>query len=250
MSYQDERQVRQAIVDIHRKLYELGFSVANDGNTSVRLDPDKIFITPMGLNKAALKVDQICVIDAKGNTLSSNGYTPSSERQLHTAIYDVRPDAKAIIHAHPPHAIACTLVNVSLKEPVLPEVIVALGAIPTARYAVPSTKDFGDAAAEEAKNYDAVVLDRHGAVTLGQTLDEALQKMERLEHTAKIMSIASAVGRVTPLTKPEADRLRMMSGRPDSMDNAITSAVVPEANDELVELIIKEVKAAMVSRKV
>src|SRR3990172_5102734 len=126
MTWQDERRLRQEIAETHRRLYELGFSVANDGNTSVKVDRDRILITPAGLNKAKLTPSQMAAIDQKGNPVSGN-YPKSSEFYMHIAIYSARPDARAIIHAHPPYAIACSLAGISLEDPVLPEVITTLG---------------------------------------------------------------------------------------------------------------------------
>jgi len=244
MSYMQERSARQAIVDVHRILYEIGFSVANDGNTSMRVNSKTLLITPMGLNKSRLKPEQIVTIDMEGNATGGGMHPPSSERALHLEIYKVRPDVQAIIHAHPPYAIACSLAGVSLAEYLLPEVIVALGQIPTVQYATPSTKEFGQVAAEQAKKYDAMILARHGAVTLGKSLNEALEKLERLEHSAKIAAIARSIGSIAPLPKPEVERLLQLGGYGNPASPPDTGKAM-DIDPKLIELITKEVRAAL-----
>ncbi len=245
--WSEERTFRQQIVDVHRHLYKLGYSVANDGNTSVRVDPKHFLITPLGVSKAKLTPDQMVLVDMAGNPVGAGTYAPSSEKALHVAIYRVRPDVRAIIHAHPPFAIACSLAGVSLSEYFLPEIILSLGKIPTVQYATPSTKEFGEAAAEQAKKHDALILDRHGTVTIGATLDEALEKVERVEHTAKIATLARAMGTVTPLPKMEVERLLAISQAPkDTAGEEPSPPPRTHAYDPaLIELITREVRAAL-----
>ncbi|MFH1018211.1 MAG: class II aldolase/adducin family protein [Pseudomonadota bacterium] len=246
VTWNEDRTFRQQIVEVHRHLYNLGFSVANDGNTSVRVDPKRILITPIGVSKARLTPDQMVLLDMEGNPVGASAYAPSSEKALHVAIYRVRPDIRAIIHAHPPFAIACSLAGVSLSDYFLPEIILSLGKIPTVQYVTPSTKEFGEAAAEQAKKHDALILDRHGTVTVGTTLDEAMERVERLEQAAKIAMLARAMGTVTPLPKTEVDRLLEISHAPrESEDEKPKEAGRHSYDPALIELITREVKAAL-----
>jgi L-fuculose-phosphate aldolase len=248
MSWNEERNHRQRIVEIHRRLYELGFSVANDGNTSVRVDRKRFLVTPMDLPKARLTPEQIVMVDSDGNPVGANSHPPSSERALHVAIYRARPDVQAIIHAHPPYAIACTLAGVSLSDYFLPEVIVSLGEIPTVPYATPSTKELAELAAGEIKKHDALILARHGTVTVGRTLDDAMDRLERVEHTAKIAAIARSMGTVTPLSKVEVERLLEISHPPQSPGDGSELKPATDAakySPELIELITREVRNAL-----
>jgi L-fuculose-phosphate aldolase len=239
--------MRREIVDVHRRLYDLGFSVANDGNTSIKLDANRILITPTGdLNKAKLRPDQIAVIDTEGRTLSGH-HAPSSEIAVHLFSYRARPDVRAIIHAHPPHSIALSLSGFALTEPLLPEVILSLGEIPCTPYVTPGTEEAGRAVAELITNHDAIILTRHGSVTVGKTLDEAMQKLERMEHTAKIVSIAKAIGPVTPLTKVDLDRLAQRMGKPVFSETKLESRPAPDSN--VVELIARQVADELLAKR-
>jgi L-fuculose-phosphate aldolase len=188
----NEEFLRREIVGIHRRIYDLGFSVANDGNTSVRTDANRILITPKGLNKATLKPTDIVAIDLEGERLDGSS-APSSEICIHLGIYRVRADVRAIIHAHPPYAIACTLAGVSLEEQLLPEVVLTLGRIPTTPYAAPATPEAGNVVSEFIRDHDGLIMARHGTVTVGSSLEDALIKLERIEHAAKIVAIARSM---------------------------------------------------------
>ena len=202
----DERRLRSEICKIHQRLYDLGFGVANDGNTSVRLGKDRFLITPAGLNKARLTPLQISLVDTNGKWLAGR-HAPSSELAMHLAIYKIRPGVRAIIHAHPPFSVALTLARISMDQYVLPEVVLTLKKIPMAPYASTGTVKLGRSIARYIKTHDSILLDRHGVVAVGSSLESAMFNLERTEHTAKITAIAHSLGKVTPLPKGEVNRL-------------------------------------------
>lgn len=235
--------MRRQIVEVHRRIYDLGFSVANDGNTSVRADSGRVLITPRGLNKARLALEEIVAIDLEGTSLGG-GHPPSSEIFIHLGIYKARPDVQAIIHAHPPYAIACTLAGVSLEEYLLPELILSLGKIPTTPYVTPATPEAGRVVTDLIKKHDALIMDRHGTVTVGTSLEDALIKLERIEHAAKIVAIGKAMGAVTPLPKPEVERLIQMTGATLVPPTAEKTAGA-ELDPKFVELVAQQVAAEL-----
>lgn len=248
MSWQDERKFREEIAAVHRRLYELGFSVANDGNTSVRVDANRILITPAGLNKAKLEPGQMALVDANGKHIGGS-YAPSTEIFMHVDIFKARLDVHAIIHAHPPYSIACSLAGVTLDEYVLPEVVLTLGKVPTTPYVTTGTQEVGKVVSELIKKHDAVILDRHGTVTVGKNLDEAMQKLERVEHTARITSIARSMGVVTPLPRPEVERLIRRSGQAIEDSGSELKKGQAPATTALIDLITREVIAALAEQK-
>jgi L-fuculose-phosphate aldolase len=147
-----------------------------------------------------------------GNKLSSNyGATrdlqPSSEIPMHLECYRQRADVNAVIHAHPPLTIACTLAGISLARCVLPEVLYDLGTIPTAPYATPASEENPRAIRELVRTYDAIILDRHGSLTIGANLWEAYMRLERVEHSALVTLSAQAVGSVERLSDDAIQRL-------------------------------------------
>src|ERR1035437_3787443 len=107
------------LVEIAKRVYDRNMNAALGGNVSIRLG-DEIAITPAGINKGFMIEDDVVVVDIEGNKLRGNG-TPSSEGKMHYEIYKLRPDVQAIIHAHPPFAVAFALAHHDLPDDILPE---------------------------------------------------------------------------------------------------------------------------------
>lgn len=205
---QTEGSARQEIVRVCRLLWERGYVTATDGNVSVRLGPDRLLATPSGLSKGFLTAEQLVLTDLNGVPLPDSeqtapGLRPSSELRMHCAAYRERPDIAAVVHAHPPIATACTVAGVSLAEGVLPEVVVNLGAIPMARYATPSSAEGPEVIRELIADHDALLLDHHGSLTVGQTAFEAYLKLEKVENAAQVYLAARQLGAVRALPPEE-----------------------------------------------
>jgi L-fuculose-phosphate aldolase len=200
------------IVRVCGWMYQKGFIASSEGNVSIRLEPDLILITPKGVHKGFLRPEHLVVTDLDGKTISGT-FQPSSEISLHLAAYRERLDVQAVIHAHPTTAIACTLAGLSLAESALPEVITALGSIPTAPYITPGTPEVGTIIRPFIRHFDAIMLARHGSVTLGVNPQEAYSKLEMLEHAAQILFLARLLGPIAPLPQEEVDRLLLAGGR-------------------------------------
>lgn len=198
---------RRKIVHIHKQLYQKGFGVGNDGNTSIKISSDRMLITPTGYDKSQLKCFDISTVCLKtGKHLA--GPKPSSEYQLHLVCYQQNPRIKAIVHSHPPYAIACSLSGISLEEPVLPEVIIALGKVPTCSYTTPGTLDIAEQAALALKDSECIILERHGVVSASKsTIDHAYTQLERVEHSAKILWLSHAITPPTPIYNTKLESL-------------------------------------------
>lgn len=212
-----EDQARAEVVRICRLLWERGYVAAGDGNVSVRLG-DRLLATPSGFSKGFLRPEQLVLTDLQGVPLprqaeAAQGLRPSSELRLHCEAYRQRPDIGAVIHAHPVAAVACSLAGISLAEAVLPEVVLDLGGIPTTRYATPASDEGPEAIRDLIRSHDALLLDRHGSVTVGADLWSAYLKLERMEHAAHILVIAHQLGGVRGLPRDEVERLLAMHRR-------------------------------------
>ncbi len=215
MDARSEYALREEIVRIGKLMWEKNFIAAGDGNLSVRLGTDRLLCTPSGLSKGFLNAEQLLVIDLQGNKIGANfgaarELIPSSEIKLHLECYRQRADIQAVVHAHPPSAISCTLVGISLAKCILPEVVYDLGTIPTLPYATPTSIEGPERIRELIPRYDALMLERHGSVTVGKNLWEAYMRLERLEHSALIALQANAVQPVTPLTDSQIQKLATM----------------------------------------
>ncbi len=203
-----EWQLKEDIVRICRMLHRKNYLAATDGNVSVRLG-DRVLVTPSGVHKGLLEAYQILTVDLEGRILSGEG-KPTSEIRMHLLAYELRPDVQAVVHAHLPYATACTLAGIDLLEPILPEVVITLGGIPTAAYATPGSEEVPESIRKFIQEYDAILLSRHGAMTVGRDVTDAYNKMEKLEHTARVVLAARLQGPLPPLPEAEVEKLRRL----------------------------------------
>jgi L-fuculose-phosphate aldolase len=203
-----EKQLKQDIVCICRMLHKKNYLAATDGNVSARLG-DRVFVTPSGVHKGLLEAEQVLTVDPEGRVLAGEG-RPTSEIRMHLLAYELRPDVAAVVHAHLPYATACTLAGIDLLEPILPEVVITLGGIPTAAYATPGSEEVPESIRGFLREYDAILLSRHGAITVGGDVRDAYGKMEKLEHTARVVLAARLQGQLAPLPPAEVEKLRRL----------------------------------------
>lgn len=202
----EEKQIRQDIVTVGHRIYEHGYVAANDGNISVRLPNGHILTTPTGVSKGLLTTDMLVKLDEDGRVIE--GYMkPSSEIRMHLAVYRLRPDVGAVVHAHPPTATAFAVAGIPLSKCVIPEVIISLGWIPLAAYGTPSTEELADSIRDHLQHHDAVLLQNHGAITAAEDVIHALYKMETVEHFARISLYARLLGGEKELSRSQVGRL-------------------------------------------
>ncbi|HEY1016816.1 MAG TPA: class II aldolase/adducin family protein [Herpetosiphonaceae bacterium] len=203
----DESTARDQMVLVGRLLYERGWIPAWDGNFSILLDDQWLLTTPAGVCKGFLAPEQLLVVDREGRPRDAGAASASSELLLHLTVYRERPDVRAAVHAHPPLAIACTVAGVALHPPVLPEILLTLGKIPTVPYAMTGTPALGAAVAPVIAHHDALVLAHHGTLAVGATLLEAFHRTELIEQTAKILINAHQLGAIRRLGRRDAEEL-------------------------------------------
>ena len=201
-----EWEHRQEIVEICKLIHQKGYISATDGNVSVRTGKNRIITTPKGFGKGFIATDDLVVCDLQGKVISGK-WLPSSEIKMHLCVYQLRPDVKASIHAHPPVSTAFTIAGLSLAKCILPEVVLSLGIIPTAEYATPTTEEVPQSIKNYITQYDALILERHGSLTVGKDLKDAYFKLEKLEHTATISFIARMLGEVRTLSPTQIEKL-------------------------------------------
>jgi L-fuculose-phosphate aldolase len=206
-----EEQVRADIVEIGRRLWERGYVASNDGNISVRIDDTRIITTPKSVSKGFMTADMMVVTDREGRKLAGER-DPSSELKMHLQVYRDRPDARAVVHAHPPTATGFAVAGIPLDRAVLAEVVTTLGSIPIAEYATPSTDELPQACSKYLKAHDGLLLANHGALAIGPDLFTAYHRMETIEHFAKISLVTRMLGREHLLSRAEVDRLQGLRG--------------------------------------
>lgn len=190
MKTQSIKTLKKKIIHTGRQLYEKNLISATDGNISLRFSDHQILITPSGKSKANLKAHDFAMIDLQGKTLHG---TPSSESLMHLEIYRHCSNAKAIIHAHPPTAIAWSIAfpnSQEIPKEYCSELILALGHIPIVPYARPGTIEMGKALLSFLPHSRVLLLEKHGALSWGEDIEEAYFGMERLEQVCQILKSA------------------------------------------------------------
>jgi L-fuculose-phosphate aldolase len=189
-----------------RRLAAQGLIAGQDGNLAVRLSATRALVTPSGLLKGLLAPSDMVEVDLSGRKLRGRR-NPTTELDLHLRILNRRPDVGAVVHAHPPTATGFAVAGEGFDQFVLPEIILLFGRVPLVPYGTPGTPELGDRVEPYIDRHDGLLLANHGAVTVGPTLDAAWIRMESLEHAARILFTARALGRVTELTNDAAARL-------------------------------------------
>lgn len=200
--------IKDEIVKVCHLVYHNKFVAAYDGNISVRTDNNSILITRSGICKGDVTIDDIIETDYDGNIISGEGKI-STENKLHFFIYKNRKDVNAVVHCHPVYTTALGLVEENFLAHYFPEVLLTLGKIPVCKYATPSTTEVTDSIKEFVGDSNAFILQNHGAVTIGSSLMDAYYKMEKLEHAAKSILLAKAIGHPRRLT--EQNILKLIS---------------------------------------
>jgi len=200
-------RLRSLLVSHSHKLHEMGWVANHDGNISVRLTGDRFLITATAVSKADIDDACVIIVDASGKVLEGRRKA-FSEFELHVAAYKARPDAEAVIHAHPPYAAAMGVSGSSLMVAAMPEVCVSLGAgIPTVPLAMPRSPELRESVAQTARCHHAMLLAGNGALTVGADLNQAYLRMELVEHYAHIVTLARQMGNVVELAPAQVEKL-------------------------------------------
>ena len=182
-----ENAERDSICRLAKSLFDRGLTIGSSGNISVRLD-DGWLMTPTGSSMGNLDPNEISKLDLSGNLISGNN--PTNESFLHIAMYDERPDSRAVVHLHSTHSVAVSCLADIDKENVLPPItayyVMKIGTLPLVPYFPPGDINLAKAVKEMASDHHAVLLANHGPVVAGKTLEEAVYAIEELEETARL----------------------------------------------------------------
>ena len=201
-----DKEAKQGIVQVGRRLYDRGYAAANDGNISYLAGPGMAWATPANISKGFLKEAMLVKVDVDGRVLEGT-WPPSSELRMHLRVYRENPDARAVIHAHSPYATAFACAGMPLNEPILAEAAAMLGEIPVASFAQPGTPAVAESIAPYCRDHCGVLLANHGVLTWGASLTEALYRLERIEYYAHLLALT---GHLPPSARRLAPELKSM----------------------------------------
>ncbi len=205
MSNTDLYHPKDRITNIIQQIYQAGLTTTSGGNISIKDLEGNIWVTPAAIDKGGLSRKDIMCVTPEGEIIGR--HKPSSEFPFHKAIYDVRPDIRAIIHAHPPALVSFSIVRKIPNTNIIPQAKNICGPIGYAEYALPGGIELGDKIAEQfSQGYDAVTMENHGIVVGGTDIKDAYIRFEALEFSARTIVGASTVGKVNFLTDEQIEQ--------------------------------------------
>lgn len=203
-----EQEIKELICDVCHKMWQLGWVAANDGNISVKMEDGTFWITPSGISKSFITPEKLIrVNEAMEKLEGAEGLVPSSEIKMHMRCYQEREDVGAVVHAHPPTATGYAVANKPLDEYSMIETVIAIGSIPVTPFGTPSTYEVPEAIAPYLTQHDVLLLQNHGALTVGCDLITAYYRMETLELFAKISLNAHLLGGAQEIPRNKIDQL-------------------------------------------
>lgn len=187
------------LVMIMARIYEYGMTTTSGGNLSIRDENGDIWITPSGIDKGNLTRADIMQVKPDGTVIGP--HTPSVELPIHKNIYALRPDLRAIVHAHPPALVAFSLVRRVPDVKLIPNAALVCGEVALAKYDVPGSAQLGQNIAEKfAEGFNTVLMENHGVVCGASDLYRAFMAFETITFSAKIELDALKLGEPRRLT--------------------------------------------------
>jgi len=198
--YTPDDQAKALILEIGRRMFQRQYVAANDGNISVRAGEDRIWVTPAGVSKGYMTEEMLICVDRTGAVLEGT-WKPSSELKMHLQVYQENPDVGGVVHAHPIAATSFSIARVPLDAALMTESVIGLGVVPVAPYATTGTQAVADSIIPYCRDYNAVLLANHGALTWGNDPMQAYYRMETLECCAAIMMNLGLLNRPPCLLK-------------------------------------------------
>ena len=185
MNYPTDKEAKELILEVGRRLYNKGFVASNDGNISCKVSSDAIWATPTGVSKGFMTEDMLVKLLLTGEILEGTT-KPSSEIKMHLRVYRENPDVGGVVHAHSPYATCAAAAEKSLDGEFLTETLMGVGKVPCAPFAMPGSEEVPDSIAPYCKDYNAVLLAHHGPLTWGKDLFQAYMRMESVEFFAQV----------------------------------------------------------------
>lgn len=257
-----EWQLRELLCEIGRRVWQRGFVAASDGNFSVRLDEGRILATPTMMSKGLLTPHDLVTVDPDGRKLAGEREV-TSELKMHLNCYRHRPDVKACVHAHPPHATAFAIVQDPVPKCVMPEAEVFLGEVPIVPYATPGTQDFATVLDPFLPDFNVFLLASHGALAIGRDLLEAYHRLETVDHYCHILINVKILGgpaRIAPEKMADLFEIKRKLGLPDrrlrpggstscDLPSPAPKASMPPLADDEIDRLVGDVVAEINRRR-
>jgi len=223
----DEQELRVMLAAACRRLHARGLLAGAEGNLSCRLPNGDLLVTASGVDKGAIDHTHVIRVRADG-TLAQHEHPlgmagtpespdirrrPSSELGMHLACYAARADVQAIVHAHPPAATGFAAAGLPIPADVLPELPVVVGPIALVPYGRPGTPALADAMRPFLAAHEVFLLANHGVTAVGRSIEDAVLRMESVEQSARILTVARLLGGAQSLPAAEVAGLASLHPR-------------------------------------
>ncbi|MDF2614588.1 MAG: aldolase [Clostridia bacterium] len=240
----EEERIKQDMMQVGKDLYNKGLLVGTDGNISVRISENELFITASGFCKGRLQPEHITKVDFNGKVLQ--GLKPARDIRMHLAVYKERPEVKAVVHAHPPITTGFAMSEISFDKVALPEVLFVINSIGVTGYTTPTTIEVPMEVArtlQRDKECQALILANHGALTLGTDVYDAFYKLETLEMFLKATLVSKMVGNTRYLNEDQLQKVDLLKKGADP-DEVVppNRAYGQQPNEEMVRFITSKVQ--------
>jgi len=226
--YPNDREAKQLILEIGRRMYTKNFVAANDGNISCKVADDIIWTTPTGVSKGFMPEDSLVKMRLDGTIMSAGDLNPSSEVKMHLRLYNENHKIMGVTHAHPPICTSFAIAGIGLDKAIYPEALVNLGTVPCVHYEAPGSQGIPDSIAPYCMDYNALLLANHGALSWGTSLMEAFFRLEAMEHYAMIlMYTGNIIGKANVLS---CDQVRELIEIREKL--GITTGGIPPCSEQ------------------
>ncbi|MFZ0960122.1 MAG: class II aldolase/adducin family protein [Terriglobia bacterium] len=211
--------IKQEMIRVGRKLWDRQYVDGNGGNITYRIAPGRVICTPTLLSKADLTLEDFCLVDLEGNQMAGKGKR-TSEVYLHLQVYQTVPEARAAVHAHPPHATAYAISGRVPPRCVIPEQDVFVGSVAISPYETPGTRDFAKTIIPFVKDHNTILLANHGLICWADTVTHAEWYVEVVDTYCRTLMLAAQLGagitRIPPNKQAVLLEIKKRLGLPDA----------------------------------
>jgi L-fuculose-phosphate aldolase len=204
--YPTDKEAKQLIISIGRKMYEGGFVSANDGNITIRVGDRTVWATPTGVNKGDLTEDMLLKIDFSGEVLEGT-WKPTSEITMHLNAYRTDNEIMSTAHAHPLNLSVFACAGIDLDLPSTPAACAIGGRVPVIPYKCSGSLELAESIIPYVKKYHVVNLGNHGPMAWGKKPNEAWFFLEDAEASARLALALLQLGRIRPLNTAQLNEL-------------------------------------------
>ena len=198
--YPSDREAKELILEIGRKMSDTSFVTANDGNISIRCGVNEVWITPTGVNKGELKDEMLIKMRISDSTILEGTWKPTSETEMHLNAYRTDNEIVSTVHAHPLHCSILACAGLELDLPTTLSAVCICGRIPVIPYCCSGTKELAECIIPYVKKYHVVNLANHGPMAWGKSPREAWYRLENAEASARLALALVSLGRLRPIS--------------------------------------------------